>query len=100
MSNRGFKVRNMILEGLPADSQFGMMQPGDSEAQSPEPGRQLGWVSFEELRDSPTAAAPSFSLGLGQRGIALNQDKNIGQGRLKGPDRSIGVSLGQNVCVF
>ena len=63
MPNRGLEVRNVILEGLTADSELGVMQPGDSEAQSQESSRQLNWVALEELCDPPNAAAPSRPLG-------------------------------------
>ena len=39
MSNRALEVGDVVLEGLTADSQLSVMQPGDPEAQSPEPGR-------------------------------------------------------------
>ena len=72
----------MILKGLSADPELSMMQARDPEPQSQEPGRQAGWVSFEESRDTPNAAAPSFALGFGQRCIALYRNEHIRQGRL------------------
>ena len=38
MANRSLEIGDMVLEGLPADSQLNVVQTGGSVAQSPEPG--------------------------------------------------------------
>ncbi len=93
MSNRGLEIGDMVLKGLAANPQLSVVQPGEAVAHGAEPRRQLGGVSFEELRDPSDGAAPAIPLRLGQRGILLDRGKNIRQGGLERLDLSVGRVL-------
>ncbi|WP_431559034.1 hypothetical protein [Methyloceanibacter sp.] len=67
----------MVLEGLAADSQSGVMQPGSAVAQGAEPGRQVSRVPLQEFGNASDTAAPAITRGFAQRGILLNRGKDI-----------------------
>ena len=99
MPNRSLEIGDVVLEGLAAYPQLSVVQAGDSIAQSPEPGWQLGQISPEELRDPPKAATQGIPRRLWQRRIMLNHGMNIGQGRLEGPDVALAPSEKEGYCL-